>query len=67
MADPSPFVIVEGKDLFGGKCPFIHDDIDTLYGVKPVPYAELPKVCTCGAPLTYSSDGVIFVNRQTEE
>ena len=36
------------------RCSFPHANIDTLYGVKPQPIESLPKVCTCGAPLTYA-------------
>ena len=45
---------------FGGDCPFIHDDIDVLYGVPVTPIEELPKTCTCGEPFTYA-DEVCFV------
>lgn len=41
-------------------CPFIHDDIDTLYGVTPTAVEDLPTVCTCGHALTYA-DEVAFV------
>jgi len=40
-------------------CPFKHDNIDRLFGVPVMPVEELPKVCTCGAPLTYA-DTVMF-------
>lgn len=51
-------------DLYdiGGKCAFRHDDIDTLYGVPPMPIADLPKTCGCGRALTYAAE-VVFVNR----
>jgi len=48
------------------RCPFKHDNIDTLYGVIPIPIEGLPQVCTCGAPLTYADD-VAFVNQVTPE
>lgn len=41
-------------------CPFIHDNIDTLYGVPVMAIEDLPTVCTCGATLTYE-DEVAFV------
>lgn len=40
-------------------CPFIHDNIAKLYNTPPCKIEELPKVCTCGAPLTYA-DEVVF-------
>ena len=49
-----------------GKCLFIHDNIDTLYHVPPTPIEDLPKVCTCGAKLTYAPD-VLFVNVKGNE
>lgn len=42
-------------------CPFYHEDIEVLHGVPPCPVEVLPKVCTCGAPLTYA-DNVMFVS-----
>ena len=45
-------------------CPFLHENIDTLYGVPAMPVERLPKVCTCGAPLTYA-DEVCFVEMQS--
>ena len=47
--------------MFGG-CPFIHDDIGVLYGVPVMPIEELPKICTCGKPLTYRHT-VVFVSQ----
>lgn len=47
-------------------CPFIHKDIDMLYGVPFMPIEELPKVCTCGESLTYA-DEVAFVSFGSEE
>jgi len=41
-------------------CHFIHDNIDVLYGVEPKPVASLPKICTCGAALTYA-ESLLFV------
>ena len=35
-------------------CPYIHSNISVLYGVPEMPIEKLPKVCTCGAPLTYA-------------
>jgi hypothetical protein len=32
-----------------------------LHGVAPMPIEELPRTCTCGAPLTYA-DEVLFVS-----
>ena len=43
------------------ECSFYHDNIETLYGVKPMPVEDLPTVCTCGRPLTYA-DEVLFVS-----
>ena len=48
--------------MFNDGCPFIHDDIEILYGVPPMPIEELPKVCTCGKPLTYRNT-VIFISQ----
>lgn len=45
-------------------CGFIHKDISILYGVEPMPVEELPKVCTCGEPLTYC-EPVLFASRPT--
>jgi hypothetical protein len=42
-------------------CQLMHDDIDTLFGVEPMPVEKLPKTCECGAPLTYAAD-VTFVS-----
>lgn len=42
-------------------CPYIHDDIDTLFGVTPCPIEELPTICVCGQPLTYAEE-VMFIN-----
>lgn len=42
-------------------CPWFHDDIRILYGVPPTPVDALPKVCTCGKPLTYNKD-VVFAS-----
>ena len=36
------------------ECPFLHGNIDTLYGVESQPIEQLPKVCTCGKSLTYA-------------
>jgi hypothetical protein len=41
-------------------CPFIHDNIERLFGVQPMKREDLPKTCTCGAPLTYSKD-LVFI------
>lgn len=46
--------------MFGDTCPFIHDNIDTLYNVTVMAIDDLPTVCTCGAALTYA-DEVCFV------
>lgn len=43
-------------------CSFKHRNIDQLFGVSPVPIADLPKVCTCGEELTYAHT-VAFVTR----
>ena len=45
-------------------CNFEHTNIDTLFGVEPVAHADLPKICTCGAPLTYAAT-VVFI-KETE-
>lgn len=41
-------------------CNFKHDGIDVLFGVSPTPIEDLPKTCTCGAPITYAAQ-VAFV------
>lgn len=46
------------------ECPFRHDNIEVLYGVPYMPIEKLPKVCTCGKPLTYV-DVVMFVSYPT--
>ena len=48
--------------MFNSGCPFIHDDIEVLYGVPVMPIEELPKICTCGKPITYRNT-VIFVSQ----
>jgi hypothetical protein len=55
-----PVTLVVPSEVLG-PCPFLHDNIDTLFGVALVPIEDLPTVCTCGAPLTYA-DEVAFVN-----
>jgi hypothetical protein len=45
------------------ECPFKHENIKVLYGVEPMSNEKLPKICTCGAPLTYA-DEVIFVRHE---
>ena len=47
-------------------CPFVHDNIEFLYGVPPMRRDQLPKKCTCGAELTYA-DVVCFVNPVPEK
>jgi hypothetical protein len=42
-------------------CNFQHDYIDHLHGVKPCSIDELPKVCTCGAALSYAAE-VAFIS-----
>lgn len=42
-------------------CPFIHENVDTLYGVPVMPVENLPRVCTCGAKITYAAT-VAFIN-----
>jgi hypothetical protein len=42
-------------------CPFEHENISMLFGVPFMPIEQLPKICTCGCPLTYA-DEVAFVN-----
>lgn len=44
-----------------GSCDFLHDDIDTLYGVPPTPIEKLPKTCSCGKTLTYARE-VAFIS-----
>ena len=51
--EPAP---VDGKP-----CPFVHDDIHTIFGVEPCLVEDLPKICTCGRLLTYA-DKVVFVS-----
>jgi hypothetical protein len=42
-------------------CNFKHENIDVLFGVDPTPIEDLPKVCTCGAAITYAAE-VAFVS-----
>ena len=56
----TPNTSTEKTFFTNGGCPFIHDDISMLYGVPLMPREELPRVCLCGAPLTYASL-IIFV------
>lgn len=56
-----------GEGFSPEMCPFEHDNIQFLYHVTPTPVEDLPKVCTCGAPLTYHPDGVYFINVDTSE
>jgi len=55
-----PFDAVE-KALGWDKaeCAFKHDKVDRLFGVPFMPIEALPKICTCGAPITYA-DTVMF-------
>jgi len=46
---------------FPGNCPFLHENINVLYGVSYMTRDKLPNVCSCGAPLTYA-DEVVFCN-----
>lgn len=41
-------------------CVLTHNNIATLYGVPVTAIEDLPKVCTCGAALTYA-DEVCFI------
>lgn len=47
-------------------CCFRHDNIDTLYGVTPMPHEKLPRVCSCGELITYA-DEVVFIPFPTME
>lgn len=44
-------------------CPYTHEDVTTLHGMTPPfpSWEELPKTCTCGAPITYNPDVLVFV------
>ena len=44
------------------RCNFVHEGIDRLFGVKPMPVEDLPQICTCGAALTYAPM-VAFIER----
>jgi hypothetical protein len=44
-----------------GSCAMIHENINTLYHVPPMPIEDLPRTCACGRALTYAED-VVFVN-----
>lgn len=52
--------IMPRQDYKVGYCLFPHENISILFGVPEMPIEDLPKVCTCGAPLTYA-DEVAFV------
>jgi hypothetical protein len=41
--------------MFTVECFHIHENIDTLYGVEPVPVEDLPTVCCCGQGLSYAA------------
>ncbi len=43
-------------------CIWLHENIDRLFEVAPVPMDQLPQVCVCGAKITYSED-LVFINR----
>jgi len=49
------------KEFMAGECMHVHDNISMLIGVPEMPIEDLPKVCTCGAALTYA-DEVAFVD-----
>lgn len=42
-------------------CNYKHEDIGVLYGVEPTSTDQLPKVCVCGAEITYA-EKVCFVS-----
>jgi hypothetical protein len=45
---------MKGKIMKMADCPFVHDNISILVGVPEMPISQLPKVCSCGRPLTYA-------------